>query len=58
MPRIFRIDSPILVAPGAVCITTPTTRSPAMANVLTSIDIAVSPERVWELVTDLQRLGE
>jgi uncharacterized protein YndB with AHSA1/START domain len=29
-----------------------------MANVLTSIDIAVSPERVWELVTDLQRLGE
>jgi hypothetical protein len=29
-----------------------------MANVLTSIDIAVPPERVWELVTDLQRLGE
>jgi len=29
-----------------------------MANVRTSIDIAVPPERVWELVTDLERLGE
>jgi uncharacterized protein YndB with AHSA1/START domain len=29
-----------------------------MANVRTSIDIAVPRERVWELVTDLERLGE
>lgn len=29
-----------------------------MANVSTSIDIAVPVERVWELVTDLERLGE
>jgi uncharacterized protein YndB with AHSA1/START domain len=29
-----------------------------MANVRTSIDIAVPPERVWEPVTDLERLGE
>ena len=29
-----------------------------MANVRTSIDIAASPERVWELVTDLGRLEE
>ena len=29
-----------------------------MANVRTSIDIAASPERVWELVTDLRRLDE
>ena len=29
-----------------------------MANVRMSIDIAVPPERVWELVTDLERLGE
>jgi uncharacterized protein YndB with AHSA1/START domain len=29
-----------------------------MANVRTSIDIAASPERVWELVTDLNRLDE
>lgn len=29
-----------------------------MATVRTSIDIAASPERVWELVTDLGRLDE
>ena len=29
-----------------------------MASVRTSIDIAASPERVWELVTDLNRLDE
>ena len=29
-----------------------------MARVRTSIDIAASPERVWELVTDLARLDE
>ncbi len=29
-----------------------------MAKVRTSIDIAASPERVWELVTDLGRLDE
>jgi uncharacterized protein YndB with AHSA1/START domain len=29
-----------------------------MANVRTSIDIAAPPERVWEPVTDLERLGE
>jgi len=29
-----------------------------MANVRTSIEIAVPPERVWEFVTDLDRLGE
>ena len=29
-----------------------------MANVHTSIDIAASVHRVWELVTDLERLGE
>jgi carbon monoxide dehydrogenase subunit G len=29
-----------------------------MANVHTSIDIAASPQRVWDLVTDLGRMGE
>ena len=29
-----------------------------MANVQTSIDIAASKHRVWELVTDLERLGD
>jgi hypothetical protein len=28
-----------------------------MANVRTSIGITVPPQRVWELVTDLERLG-
>ena len=29
-----------------------------MASVRTSIDIAASPERVWQVVTDLKRLDE
>jgi uncharacterized protein YndB with AHSA1/START domain len=29
-----------------------------MASVSTSIDIGTSPDRVWDLVTDLDRLGE
>jgi uncharacterized protein YndB with AHSA1/START domain len=29
-----------------------------MANVQTSIDIAAPAQRVWELVTDLERLGD
>ncbi len=29
-----------------------------MANVRSTIDMAAAPERVWEVVTDLHRLGE
>jgi uncharacterized protein YndB with AHSA1/START domain len=55
--RRVAIDAEIPAALRAVYSVIPT-RGAAMANVEASIDIAAPVQRVWDLVTDLERLGD